>query len=416
MKIMSLNSEEMAFWIFSVTVAFTACGPVIHYIGLPLVMILLIYGKIRDGKELIPVVSRVSGIILNILIAFALWSIFAHIYLMDSFYVWGKGASVVGESILVLLLAVRVFNSPEKRLRFAKLFVVVNAIFSIDVIMRNYYPMLGFNQSLNNGNTAGVYALLLIPFLCPFALWYLKKGQLALTCILVFLSVMILVTSFSSGAWAAGLVQALVLACFTLKERKLSLSVIIGTLSFVLVAGVSLNSYNSSFSQYFIREMSQIMSVADADTLTNHRIDIWRATCFLAKRHLFTGLGRDTFTTECEANMDLLKSEIGYKANMAFDDSHNMYLAALYGGGLPALLLLISALCLSIYAAVRLTLQKDTELLPWGLIALLMLIGQVIQGMSGDIFDARRDIGVIFWACWGLFLGLPALKNVRFKW
>ena len=35
------------------------------------------------------------------------------------------------------------------------------------------------------------------------------------------------------------------------------------------------------------------------------------------------------------------------------------------------------------------------------------MVSMAIYGTNGDVFEARRDISVIFWACWGLLIVMP---------
>ena len=45
--------------------------------------------------------------------------------------------------------------------------------------------------------------------------------------------------------------------------------------------------------------------------------------------------------------------------------------------------------------------------IPWYMIHLTLLVGMVVYGLTGDVFEARRDLAVIFWTSLGIIRVMP---------
>ena len=88
----------------------------------------------------------------------------------------------------------------------------------------------------------------------------------------------------------------------------------------------------------------------------------------------------------------------------------------LYAGGVASLLFFVCAVVFSIIKSwAGLKYNLDEGAVPWSLICLVLLSSQLIYGTNGDIFEARRDVSVIFWACWGLLLAIPDYAELSDK-
>jgi NADH:ubiquinone oxidoreductase subunit 6 (subunit J) len=86
-----------------------------------------------------------------------------------------------------------------------------------------------------------------------------------------------------------------------------------------------------------------------------------------------------------------------------------MYISILYAGGIPALFLFLIAFVLSAkksWSGLRHDAINSGNI-PWHLVCFILMVSMAIYGTNGDVFEARRDISVIFWACWGLLLAIP---------
>ena len=134
-----LNYETFAFWAYTVGVATTAFGPIAHYIGWTFALASLIYGKLRYNSSLSVNLGSESKRIMIFLVLFLIWSMFAHIPYVDSFYVWGKGASIPLEFLTGLYLAMRLINNSERRNIFGLAVVAVNVVFCFDVMFAVFF-------------------------------------------------------------------------------------------------------------------------------------------------------------------------------------------------------------------------------------------------------------------------------------
>ena len=415
-KISKIGFDDLAFWSFTLGVVLTVLGPVVHYSMFVVSIAALVYGKLKHGEPFFQLnISLFSRNIMFFLSIFTLWSMFAHVFNIASFHIWGKGATVYLEFILVIFLAARTINTEERRNKFLFLFVVFNTVFSLDVIGRGYWLTTNLNKSLNNINVAGVYGLLIMPFLCCYALWCCEK-RIICKYLLITVNAALILFSFSSGAWLAAFFQALVLMFYGIKYKKITIKVILLGLLMLSLAFAAVDYIASGLPrEALLREFGQISAAGDTEKLTNHRLDIWKATLYMSKQYPMSGWGRDTFEAEYENHVDQFVSELGFKSRHLYADPHGLYLSLIYSSGIPALLLFFVSVCLTLSSAFCVTSKKGlySNAFPWSLMLLLMFTGQLVQGLTGDVLDARRDIGVIFGAAWGIFLAMPCSCDIK---
>ena len=413
-RISECSFEAFAFWSYILGVAFTALGPVVHYTTWGLTLTALVYGRLRYGSPAFVLPCRKdSRNIFYILLLFLLWTMFAHVFLLDSFYVWGKGASIPLEFMLGLCFAVRLLKTAQDRYRFGIAVVAVNALFALDVMPREYFVILGLNHALNNGNAMALYGVLLMPFLCCFALWYFKNRYIQfLLCIISALTVFL---SFSSGGWLAALFEVVPFVFFALRQHKLSLKFMLSTL-IVVVLLLAMGDYitHHRILDRFRIELQQDSAYNNMEKLTTNRSYIWEMTSLMIKAHPVTGWGRDTFDTEFREYYEKYGKQLGAPTDEIFIEPHSMYFAWTYAGGFPSLVLFLAAYMLSAVKSFRGAGEEDEYGIPWHLICLLLFIGLAVYGTNGDVFEARRDMGAIFWAAWGLLLAVdePGVQKV----
>lgn len=411
-----LNYETFAFWAYTVGVATTAFGPIAHYIGWTFALASLIYGKLRYNSSLSVKLGSESKRIMIFLVLFLIWSMFAHIPYVDSFYVWGKGASIPLEFLTGLYLAMRLIDTSKKREIFGLAVVAVNLVFCFDVMFRPNFQILGWNGSLDNGNAVALYSLILMPIFCCYALWY-YENKILFKYFLCFTSVMLVFFSFSSGGWLTAGFQALLLVCFAIKEKRIKLKSLFIFLTIVVISlSVLIYSLGSGFQESVYREINQITAFDDPQVMTTDRIDTWKAGIFLAMKHPVIGGGWANFESEFNRYHKYMVDNINYKRQGALSQPHSMFISILYAGGFPSLILFICALTLSIRKSwIGNRSGCGNEVIPWFLICLVLLSSQSIYGTNGDIFEARRDVSVIFWACWGLLLAIPDYAELSDK-
>ncbi|MEA4873629.1 MAG: O-antigen ligase family protein [Synergistaceae bacterium] len=400
--------ETFAFWLYVLGVAMTALGPIAHYIGWTFALISLVYGRIRYNTPLLIKLQPEGRKIICFLVLFLFWSMFAHIPYVDSFYTWGKGASIPLEFLTGLYLAVRLIDTSKKREIFGLVVVTVNLVFCFDVMFRPDFQILGWNGSLDNGNAVALYSLILMPFFCCYALWY-YENKIIFKYFLCFTSVMLVFFSFSSGGWLTAGFQAVILVCYAIKEKKINLKSLFIFLSIVVISlSVLIYSLGNGFQESVYREINQITAFDNPQLMTTDRIDTWKAGFFLAMKHPVIGGGWANFESEFNRYHKYMIDNINYKRQGALSQPHSMFISILYAGGFPSLLSFICALTLSIRKSwIGNRDSYGNGVVPWFLICLVLLSSQIIYGTNGDIFEARRDISVIFWACWGLLIVMP---------
>lgn len=411
-----LNYETFAFWAYTAGVATTAFGPIAHYIGWTFALASLIYGKLRYNASLSVKLGSGSKRIMIFLVLFLIWSMFAHIPYVDSFYVWGKGASIPLEFLTGLYLAMRLINNSERRNIFGLAVVAVNVVFCFDVMFRPEFHILGWNGSLDNGNAVAIYSLLLMPIFCCYALWYFENNIL-LKYFLCLTSFLLVFFSFSSGGWITGVFQTILLLHYAVNRKKINLKhlscfVIIITALLIILT----HNLGPTFQENIKREIKQLTAFDDPQVMTTDRVDTWKAGIFLSMKHPIAGGGWANFESEFKKNHEYMRRHINYQRRGGLSQPHSMYISILYAGGVASLLFFVCAVVFSIIKSwAGLKYNLDEGAVPWSLICLVLLSSQLIYGTNGDIFEARRDVSVIFWACWGLLLAIPDYAELSDK-
>lgn len=403
-----LTYETFAFWAYVLGVAMTAFGPIIHYISWFLVLVSLIYGKIRYNAPLSIKLQPESKKVVFFLILFLLWSMFANVIVVESFYLWGKGSSIPLEFLTGLYLAMRLIDTSDKRKLFGLAIVAVNLIFCFDVMFRPHFYLLGWNTSLDNGNAVSLYSLLMMPFFFSYAFWFFEK-KVVLKYVLPVASLMLIVFSFSSGGWLTAFFQIIIFIGYSMAIKKISIKSFFMFLVILLILlTVSPHFLGKEYLASFKREFDQITAMNDSQTMTNHRIYTWKAGVILARDHMLVGNGWATFEGNFVKNFEYLKKKVNYDGTVYFVQPHNMYISILYAGGLPAFFLFMAAFIMStIKTWSGLKRGSLNTSIPWDLICFILMVSMAVYGTNGDVFEARRDLGVIFWASWGVLLMLP---------
>ena len=404
-----LNYETFAFWAYTAGVATTAFGPIAHYIGWTFALASLIYGKLRYNASLSVKLGSGSKRIMIFLVLFLIWSMFAHIPYVDSFYVWGKGASIPLEFLTGLYLAMRLIDTSKKREIFGLAVLAVNLVFCFDVMFRPNFQILGWNGSLDNGNGVALYSLLTMPFFFCYSFWYFEKYNFVKYFICM-TSLLLIFFSFSSGGWSAALFQVLIFMYYALMSKKVSIKALgVFLILFGLLITFFFCSYGKGYISSFKREIDQITSINNSEVLTNSRIYTWKAGIILASDNIIAGNGWATFEESFRNNYKYLNEKVQFRGPEMFVQPHNMYISILYAGGIPALLLFLIAFVLSTkksWSGLRHDVINSGDI-PWHLVCFILMVSMAIYGTNGDVFEARRDISVIFWACWGLLIVMP---------
>ena len=416
MKLSEITYESIALLVFIISIIFTVFAPAVHYIGYVFSLVLLIYGRIKYGKQLISFADKKSRAISMTLTAFFLWSAFINVFIVGDFMVWGKGASVYLEMLIGYFLAMRLFGTEDARDMFISLFVPLTTLIFCLIIIKYQVPALSPllpKRLFMNGNTLGLYPVLAIPYIFCYAVWVWEK-KYALKYFVCVASMVTLFISFASGAWLAVCLMLPMLLYYAVKNKKIKISsIFIGILACILVT-VAFNYFSHGALQRRLDvELRQISSVNDMDSLTTYRATIWRVTLNLISERPIAGYGRDCFRYFYGKAL---------KENPAFadfdkalkDQAHNMYLELAFSSGIPSLIMFMAAFFMMLNKCWKLRSHIEGKV-PWYLICLILFAGQLVYGLTGDVFEARRDQAVIFWSTMGIAAVLPerSIKNDR---
>ena len=401
-----LSYEEIARYIFIASISFTVFAPAVHYIGFALCLIFLVYGQVRYKHSIfkIDVLGKERGIEV-LLLAFFIWSAFPHIPATANFHSWGRGASVYLEMLIWYLLTIRLLGSSVWRWKYISIFVPSTTIIFcmiISVSTFGWFPM--FHNLRMNINVLGLYAMMALPYIFYYALWHLEKKVVVkyAVCIICLIAAFI---SFSSGAWLTIFIMMPLIIYFALIHKKLTMKNIIFCLCLCAVALTAVNCVSKgALLKRFYGEVSQVTALQDLDSLTNHRYSIWRGTIKMILGRPLTGYGRDSFDAEHERLLATDK-ELA-EATQVFDYAHNMYLELAFAGGIPSTILFCVVLIIFLKKCLN-NCNMIENGIPWYMIHLTLLVGMVVYGLTGDVFEARRDLAVIFWTSLGIIRVMP---------
>ncbi len=407
MKSSEVSYESAARWIYLVSIIFTIFAPAVHYIGYILVLGLLAYGRIRHRAPFVSFENKTCRGISAVMTVFFLWSAFINVFFMTDFEVWGKGASVYLELLVGYFFAVRLFGSEEPRKMFIKFFVPLTTFIFCLIIIKAYVPLpFPLPKRLTmNGNTLGLYPVLAVPYIFFYAMWIWEKRYFLkyFSCIV---SMVTLFISFASGAWLTVFCMLPFILYYAVRAGKIKLvNIAAGVCAGLLVLAAFNYISHGAIQKRFVVELRQISSVQDANSLTNHRSAIWRVVSGLIADRPIVGYGRKNLE---EVYGEALKENAEYAKIdfVARSHAHNMYLELAVSSGIPSLLLFLAALFMMIRKCWRGRFNVENGV-PWHLIFLIMLGGQLVYGITGDVFEARRDLAVIFWASMGIIAALP---------
>lgn len=408
MKFSNVSYESAARCIYLTSIIFTIFAPAVHYTGYVLTLGLLVYGRIRHKEPIVSFNDKTCRDISIALTAFFLWSAFINVFFMTDFETWGKGASVYLELLVGYFFAVRLFSSEESRKTFIRFFVPLTTFIFCLIIIKAYVPLpFALPKRLTmNGNTLGLYPVLAVPYIFFYSMWIWEKR-----CFLKYFSCIVsmvtLFISFASGAWLTVFCMLPFILYYAVRAGKIKLISIAAGIFAGLMVLVAFNYVSGgAIQKRFEVELRQISSVKDANSLTNHRSAIWRIVSGLVADRPIAGYGRknleEVYGQALKENAEYAKLDF-----VARSHAHNMYLELAVSSGIPSMLLFLAALAMMLKKCWRGRFRIENGV-PWHLIFLVMLGGQLIYGLTGDVFEARRDLAVIFWASMGIIAALPS--------
>lgn len=412
-KFTDTSYNRYAQYIFMISIVLTVFAPAVHYVGFALSLFFLIYGRIRYKDAIFPrAIGKQEKLINCLMVIFFIWSAFLHLGAVDNFHTWGRGASVYLEMLLWYFFTMRLFCTDNIRKTYISMLVVITTLIFcmiICVFALGWFKV--FHNLSMNLNALGLYATLAFPYIFYYSLWIwpnsVKKYVTCSICALVS------VICFSSGAWLAIIVMLPLIIYFAWSSNKLSMKSMSIGLCLAAIALVCVNSIsNGAILKRFTVELAQVSALDKMDSLTNHRYSIWIGTIKMISGRPLTGYGRDSFDAE-HARLLAHDAELA-KATGVFDHAHNTYLELAFAGGWPSAVLFVLIVMLLIKKC-----WENRRLIengiPWNMIHLTLLAGMIVYGLTGDVFEARRDLAVIFWTALGIMNCMPERHVVQQK-
>lgn len=405
-------AELTAFYAYTIAVSFSSLGPIVHYSGWGVALLSLIYLRLALNIPILRFSDKDGRRILIMFFAMLAWIMLAGLLSFDTFHDYGRNVSVVLEMLLGIVFAVRLIATKEKRRRFIGIFVAGTVFILVGNLLRNsnvisYFP----NHSLFNGNSSGAFGLFSMAPLVVFALWssqnaYIKQLAVLLPVLLV------IFFSFSSGAWLAAACCGLVFLWFGVKQRKINYKLIIVLFALAGLLGITADycSHGSLYRRLMV-EIDQVMTVDDVRKLTNDRNEIWKASLHMLSQHPVTGWAGTRYEKVYKDIFDTQASEVGLKYKAEADHPHSTFLYILYLGGIPGLILFLGALCLLLKKSLYLARDEKDASFAWGVMSVALLVAVLVNGLTGDVFQGRRDIAVMVWGLWGIIIGLERRED-----
>ena len=426
-----LDFAELAYFFFLFGTVFTILGPVIHYICYGLSLVSMVISQFLEKSHIFKKPTGVARTIFILFFVFFVLEAFPNAINAPSFYVWGKGSSVFLETILYTYMAFCLFDTDEKRKKLLITFAVANAILALVICFRPLFQLwfhnatllkiLNFNASLDNGNCFGSYATLLLPIFLICANFFC--GNALLGAILTCIAICATICSLSVGYWGANFVCFVSFIILTISKKLLNTKFFFTLLIITILSGCAL--FVASPPEFKLKLKEEISQAAalftertgntalDLDKFTTHRYGIWMLSIDMIRDKPLVGWGYDNFLGKSKDFYDNHKDKLTfenygwYEIGESFYHPHNTFLSVAVAGGLPSLFVFLVFSLTVTYVAFKTYFTGKSRLSV--IFALLMVISIATQagaGLTSDLFAARRDMGVIFWAFLGVFLAL----------
>ena len=397
------------------SVALSPIAPVVHYSLWIICIVLAIFELSKNNwRPRVPLFG-VGKRSLWLLLILTIWVCIAGLFTFAGIDPYFRNVAMSFEFTLGAYFATQTREMEIARARFAKILVICSLFILAGQILRllgciSYFP----NRSLKNGNNLGCLAMLLFPVLACYALWCVKS--LLARVFLLLPLVMVLVLSFSSGAWLTVFAGSLVILYYGLKNKKITVRLIVMWTIIMCVIFSSLDYLaHGKFSRRLLVEVSQAKSFDNMDKFTTLRNQIWRACWYMTKRRPILGYGGDLFINQYRllAQKAKLARKIGLTVKREVYHPHSTYFNLLYIGGVPALLLFLAILFILIRKSHSLAGVEYTAYFPWAIVALVLFIEFLVYGTVGDVLKGKRDISVIMWSIIGITAILPDIDTIH---
>lgn len=239
---------------------------------------------------------------------------------------------------------------------------------------------------------AAVYTLLLplsaLAVIRSRKLWWRVSGVLA-----VLSGLCLLLLMRTEGALLGVLAALLLLLCYHLPPRRRKWLLLLCVL---LLALLLLWLYNyTGAEQGTLWELSRILHGDIRDEFGSARVQIWRAALDAVEQHPWFGSGCGTEKAAFDIEYSRLSAESGRLLTARVTRAHNEYLAYAIEVGIPAALLYLLALLLSLLQAVRKALRCND-------VVLVYLCAGLMAYAVQALFNYRAIVAApLFWLLWG---------------
>ena len=173
---------------------------------------------------------------------------------------------------------------------------------------------------------------------------------------------------------------------FALRPRTL----VVAVAMLLAVALLALALVDLPASMGGLYELSEILHGRPQDSFGSYRLGVWRNSLIIARQHLFTGTGPNTFLFAMQEQL----AAAGLVYPETFDSAHNGYVTILVENGLPALVMYVAFLGTMLLLGVRRAKRR-----PWLWVTTLAIGCYAIQ----DFFSFSIClVSPMFWAVLGM--------------
>lgn len=409
--------EKAALWAYIISVAFAPLGPVVHYIGWPLCIVFLLINYFKNGVSWKVTIPKDAKSSFYAVAALVLWTAVVGVFSIGSFSSYGRNLSVFLEVFIGIYLAMRTLNTEAARDKFIKILFYASVFIMAGNLLR-YFGFIDFpNKTMENGNVLGSYSIGMLAFFAGFAYGEKKYGLVRFLPLV--LAALLLVLSFSSGAWLAVFFGGVFLFIQAIRKKVISWKVLTN-ITLILAMGIACAEMISggAISRRAEGEMGQMGQVVEiiqrgeltrmeSYRLTSGRDMIWAKCLSFIEERPVTGWGGMRFRDRCEEKSAV--DDAGYIAKYeVIYHPHNTYLYVSYIAGIPGLLLFLYFNLQMFIRAIRLSNWQIKDNMPWGIVLSFVLISVWAYGLTGDILVGRRDNSVLYWALFGILMILPS--------
>lgn len=315
--------------------------------------------------------------------------------------------------ILIYFCTKKFLNYENKNSLLKVLYVIYITICSLGVLQyyiempnQNLYPIFnkGVCGTFGNTNFIGSFLSLGIP---AFTILYIVK-QKKLSFITSILAFFCLIACGARSSWMAFFVFTLILLIYLIKikNKEYLKRAVILFICFALIF-IYLFTAKSSFVRSKVNAMSNDVKIASVQGIDNkmgsNRIQIWKITIDLIKKHPIFGVGTDNLLNASLNNTTSDNIEYMERTKTFIDKAHNEYLQIAVTLGIPALV---------VYLVFVLLVLKGKEKQIFTNLNVFIIYSSIICYLVQAFFNISTiGIAPLFWFALGLIDNRMINKN-----